>query len=140
MEESISQQPATQPSPKEVGFVDKYFGGVILKFNSLTKNLSPRNKKFLAYALIVLVGFIFLVLVLAILAAGSKRRTQTPTRPTPTPISGNFTPIENPSRYASDEGVLSIETKIKDIDSQIQDTDLANSTLQPPELDFAVEF
>ncbi|OGM29942.1 hypothetical protein A2630_03840 [Candidatus Woesebacteria bacterium RIFCSPHIGHO2_01_FULL_44_10] len=137
--DQVPQQQIAPQIPKEPSQIGRYFNEAAAKFNSLTKNLSPRNKKFLGYALIGLVGFAFLVLIMAVIAAATKPKAPQ-VRPAPTPISGNFAPIENPSRWATDEGVLAIEARLTDIEAQISKTDLTNSTLQPPELDFEVEF
>lgn len=109
------------------------------KLNQVLKNLSPRNRKLLGYVTMGFAAFVFLVLVLGIIAARTRNKPAN-VKPTPTPISGNFTPIENPSAYANDEQIKAFDEEVVKINEKIQNTDLANSKLTPPTLDFEVEF
>jgi hypothetical protein len=71
------------------------------------------------------------------------KRTKTPTlTPTPTPISASPTPqiILNASRYATDSGVLKIESDLNNIQKQLDQTDVKQSDLKIPDMDFNINF
>lgn len=65
--------------------------------------------------------------------------TPTPTpnvqTPLPTPSS-----IGNPSVYATDSGVLKIESDLKILENKLGATDLDESNLRPPDINFYVNF
>lgn len=84
--------------------------------------------------------FIFLILIL-IIARSSLRisRFKPPVFPSPSP-----TPYEeeitNPSAYATDSAVLEIGERIKEINQDLDKTDLKETGLNPPVLDMDVNF
>ena len=92
---------------------------------------------FFAGVLLILLG---LAVFLGLNQAG--RAPQPPIAPTPTPTP----PLEfkeeiiSPSFYATDEAILKIEQDLKTIDQQLQETDLKEAGLNPPVLDWEVEF
>lgn len=57
--------------------------------------------------------------------------------PTPTPVEEKIT---SPSAYATDSAVLKIEQDLKNIDQNLQSTDLKETGLNPPLLDWEVKF
>ena len=48
--------------------------------------------------------------------------------------------ISNPSPYADDLIILKIEKDLKEIDKQLQETDLKEASLNPPLLDMDIKF
>lgn len=105
------------------------------KFNSF-----PKNTKILVIAVIVLFLIIFVLSMLT--ALFGKKRTGPIATPSPTPISETPQPeiILNASRYATDEGVLKIEKDLKDIRKQLDDSDVKQTDLSIPSLDFNINF
>lgn len=140
-------QPGQQPVPQQVPVESKTKSGLISYFKQGAEKikaklvgLPPGTRKVLAIGLAAIVLFLLLILVLAIATRG-RRQAQPTTLPSPTPISSQFTtPIENPSKYATDEAVLAAKGEIDQIDEKIKATDLENPTILPPDLDYKVSF
>lgn len=57
--------------------------------------------------------------------------------PTPTPT---IATVSRPSNYADDEVVLKIETELNKLEDALEAADLAEAGLNPPLLDWQVEF
>lgn len=111
---------------------------LIEKYKSSSKNVK----------LLVIVGIVFLfsilLLLIATLAKNGKSVEVAPTpSPTPTVTSGSPLPeiaISNPSRYASDSGILKIETDVDNLSKEMNSVDLRQSNLRVPTLDFNIKF
>ncbi|HSX49169.1 MAG TPA: hypothetical protein VLE44_02840 [Candidatus Saccharimonadales bacterium] len=100
----------------------------------------PKNTKIIV---IIVAGLFLVILLLSVLVILFGKRTKTPTlAPTPTPISASPTPqvILNASRYATDSGVLKIETDLNNIQKQLDQTDVKQSDLKIPDMDFNINF
>ena len=84
--------------------------------------------------------FVFLVLILLI-ARSSLRisRFKPPIFPSPSP-SPYEEEITNPSVYATDSAVLEIGKRIREIDQDLDKTDLKETGLNPPVLDLNINF
>lgn len=105
------------------------------KFNSLSK-----NTKILIIVGVVTFGIIFL---LSILVALFGKKKIVNVAPSPTPLVQVTNPPEvilNASRYATDSGVLKIESDLKDIQKQIEKTDVRESDFNLPNIDFNIKF
>lgn len=61
-------------------------------------------------------------------------------QPTPTPIPEFKEEITSPSSYATDSAILKSEEEIKALDEKIQKTDIKESGLNPPVLEWKIEF
>lgn len=93
-------------------------------------------------------GIIFgLLIVLAVVVSmGQKVNNKTVERvATPTPAvntKGTPVPIEirNPSRYATDSGLLKIEEEVKELDLEMGSVDLKELNLRPPDIQFKINF
>lgn len=118
-------------TPKDIlkGLVDKY--------KSASKNVK----------LLVIVGVVFLfsllLLFIAALAKGGNSQVQQAPTGTAAPVSGSPLPqveISNPSQYATDSGVLKIESDVDNISKEMDSVDLRQSNLRVPSLDFDVKF
>ena len=84
--------------------------------------------------------FIFLILILIIIRSSLHiSRFKPPVFPSPSP-SPYEEEITNPSVYATDSAVLEIGEKLKEIESDIDQTDLKETGLNPPVLDLNVNF
>lgn len=114
------------------------------KYTGLMKNiwmkLNPQIRKVLA-----ITGFIFgLLLILAIVFSistqGSRKEKQTPIPQANTDQSPLPEIIINPSRYATDSGVLSIEENIKIIEKKIGETVINDLKLSQPNLLWDIDF
>ncbi len=134
-------QPVKQPTePKAKSGLVAYLEQGIEKVKAKIISLPPGTRKVLAIGLAAVTIFLLLILVLAIATRG-RRQTQPTTLPSPTPISSQFTaPIENPSKYATDEAVLAAKEEVDKIDEKIKATDLENPTILPPDLDYKIDF
>ena len=89
--------------------------------------------------------FIFALVLIIIGSIVKSLRPQTPVAsPTSTPTSSTpfptTPPIGKPSIYATDSGVLKIESDIKDLGGKLEGTDLEESNLRPPDINFYVSF
>lgn len=87
---------------------------------------------------IVAVCLIVLALLLNTLLKPKVKSEPTPT-PTPTPIP-TLVPIIAPSFYATDSAILSLEEEIKKTEIDLLNTDLKESSLNPPALDMNIKF
>lgn len=150
--EPTTPQPPTQPpvpqakpdlAPPENNIKNKFSeikSRAVTKIGPWYSNLSPANKRLVTImgVLLLIVGVLF---VLALFFAPRRG----PAAPTPTPVATSAptaTPAEitNPSRYATDSGVLKIETDLKDIEAKLNQTKLKDSDLTPPSLDYNIDF
>ena len=61
-------------------------------------------------------------------------------KPMPKPITESRKEITSPSPYATDAAILKIEEEVEKLDKKIQETDLKETDLTPPTLDWEVEF
>ena len=104
------------------------------------KSLFSGNKK-LIIALVV-----FLILIVLLIAASLYKSLSNSGNKTeiiissPTPVANvSVTPIQNPSKYATDSAVLQMESKIKELDTQLN-SNIKESGLSLPSLDFDIKF
>ena len=99
-----------------------------------------QNHKFLKIILISLPG-VLLILVLFTIYLSNQNSSQISTnfQPTPTVSTPSTTPF-NPSKWAGDEDVLSIESQITTLETDMGNTDLRLQQILPPDLDMAVKF
>jgi hypothetical protein len=105
------------------------------KFNSL-----PKNKKITVVAIAVMFSLIFLLLILTSLLG--KKQIAIIATPSPSPISVTPIPnvILNASRYATDSAVLKIESDLNGIQKQLDSSDVKQSDLSLPNMDFNINF
>lgn len=98
------------------------------------------NHKFLKIILISLpIVLLILVLLTIYLSNNNASQISTNVQPTPTVSTPSQTPF-NPSKWAGDEDVLSIETKLNDLENEMGNTDLRLQQILPPSLDTKVTF
>jgi len=98
-----------------------------------------QNHKILKLILILL-PVILLVLVLAIIfIPKNSSLVSTSVKPTPTIVNPSIAPF-NPSKWAGDEDVLSIESQITALENEMGNTDLRLQQILPPDLDMAIKF
>jgi len=143
-EEIVNQNPTVPVSPTPQGSpIEKPMPGIrqkIVKILTFFNQLPPRSKKII---LVVSAVFVILIILIFVLAAVSSRR-QIKEVPAPTSTPTGFTPLEseitNPSRYATDAGVLKIETDLKNFDTRVSQEKVAEESLKLPQLDFNVTF
>lgn len=83
---------------------------------------------------------IFLILILIIVRSSLHiSQFKPPVFPSPSP-SPYEEEITNPSVYATDSAVLEIGEKLKEIENEIDQTDLKETDLNPPVLDMNINF
>lgn len=133
----VAQQPQIQPSvPTNEKKLKLNF---LKKIIDLWMKLNPMLRKIL-----MIVGFIFfLLLIVAMVFSFSKKTGVLNQLPEPTAlIERSPLPeiIINPSRYATDSSVLSIEEKLKVIERDLNDTVINDLKLSPPDLLWDINF
>ena len=106
------------------------------KFDSMPKNTR---------IMVTIVGVLFLILIiLALLSAlfGKKQTGVVVITPSPSPISVTPIPnvILNASRYATDSGVLKIESDLNGFQKQLDSSDVKQSDLSLPNIDYNINF
>lgn len=99
-----------------------------------------QNHKFLKIILISLpVVLLILVLLTIYISNQNSNQISTNVQPTPTINTPSTAPF-NPSKWAGDEDVLSIETQLNDLENNMGSTDLRLQQILPPSLDTNVTF
>ncbi|MFC1649802.1 hypothetical protein ACFL2C_03780 [Patescibacteria group bacterium] len=89
--------------------------------------------------IVLAIGVLVFVLILLNLVLGLLKRPPTITGPTPVPTTTETEPSQ-PSIYADDEDVLSLEERIKVLDRELSNVVLRDTTMKPPILDFNINF
>jgi hypothetical protein len=104
------------------------------KIKTKVKNIKKK------YLFLGLGGGLFLIIIIIFVTSSLQfSQFKPPAIPSPSP-SPYEEEILNPSAYATDSAVLEIENKIKDINQQLENTDLKETGLNPPVLDMKVNF
>lgn len=100
----------------------------------------PKQTKIMIYVGLVVFFILFSLVVLA--ALFGKKPTSFIATPTPSPISATPGPdvILNASRYATDSGVLKIESDLNNFQKQLETTDIKQTDLNQPNMDFNIKF
>lgn len=99
-----------------------------------------QNHKILKIILISLpIVLLVLVLLTLFLSRNNSNQVSTNLQPTPTMAFPSSAPF-NPSKWAGDEDVLSIESQITELENNMGSTDLRLQSILPPDLDMAVNF
>ena len=86
----------------------------------------------------VLIMFLGLAIFMSFNQKNLKPTTEN--QPSPTPIMEIKEEITSPSPYATDAALLKQEEEIKVLDKKLQETDLKESKLNPPTLDWEIKF
>lgn len=123
--------PAVQTEVKE-----KPLDKMKAKFDAL-----PRNTK----TMVTVAGILFLILLILLLLSllfGGKKKVTPILTPTPAPVSVTPGPnfIFGASRYATDSGVLKIESDLNGFAKQLNSTDVKQTDLALPNMDFNINF
>lgn len=121
-----------------------YLSPGILFVKNYWEKVPPQFKKVFKVAGIVFGFFILLLIVFSIAAGTGKRRTAIVNNPVsseaPQEASLNGEKILNPSRYATDSVVLKIEDDLKSVEKELNDLEVNEVYLLPPNLDFDINF
>ncbi len=135
IQQPVQQPTVPQPSMPLKTKLQNLKANLIIKFNALSK-----NTKMLVIVMAVLFLIIFLLSILV--ALFGKKQTVIVATPTPAPLSVSPTPevILNASRYATDSGVLKIETDLRGFQNDLNSKDVRQTDLTPPTLDFNITF
>lgn len=113
----------------------------ILKIKTYYFSLPLKIKKLLIIAGGML-GFLLAMLIIALVVKSiSNRPVKRVVLPTPA-VTALPTPEEltNPSKYATDSAVLKLEENLKDNENKLNNLDIKESKLYPPQLDFEINF
>ncbi|MCX6725834.1 MAG: hypothetical protein NT052_00755 [Candidatus Shapirobacteria bacterium] len=86
--------------------------------------------------------FLLSLLALVIFLSFNQKNVNPPAenKPTPTPTMEIKEEITTPSLYATDAAILKTEEEIKNLDQELQNADLKETNLNPPNLDWQIEF
>jgi len=126
---------------KPTAFVDR-IDAKVSQFGPM-KGMPVMGRRILIIVMSAFVFFVAFVIVLGLVYRLLNPPTVIKRNPIPSPVSKVTPPpleARNPSKYAEDESVLELEQKIRDLDKQITDTNVRESTLNPPSLNFEVGF
>lgn len=107
-------------------------------------NLPPKTNNYKFLIIGIVAAFVLLLsLGLAVVFIARQVRTTSPT-PTPsfeTPQPASFEEeIKNPSRYATDSGVLKTQADLNALDKDLNSVDLNENSLRPPDVQFDESF
>ncbi len=136
---NVPAAPVPTPEPPVQGKPVSGARGLIERYKA-----APKNIKLLITVGLIFFGLIFLLLVAALVKnmAGGGAKTALPIA---TPTAAPSTPltqveISNPSRYATDSGILKIESDVDSLSKEMNSVDLRQSNLRVPSLDFNIKF
>ena len=137
-EEIISQNFETQIPIKEKGAL--LWQKTKDKVNNLPfkdKLPTSKNKK-----IALIIGIIlFLMIIILVIISSTYRTSQFKPSILPSPSPNPYEEeIKNPSNYATDSAILGVEEKVKEINQELDQTDLKETGLNPPILDMEVNF
>lgn len=113
------------------------------KLKAFWDGFSPNRKK-----LVTIIGIVFIILIVLLFLSSLmvKKNSLPKSNPTvkPSPSGVSITPapevIVNPSRYATDSGVLSIEADLKKAEGDLNAVEINEVKLTPPNLYFDINF
>jgi hypothetical protein len=143
--EEIKTSPPLPVMPEQVG--PEGFKAKVILFFSPVKNYwlkvpEKLRKVSIISALVLIVALVLAVSVTtAISFSKLGRGTDQAVRVTPTP-SAVITPgvISNPSRYATDSGVIKAEQDLSVLRKELDEMKVNDADLLPPKLDFDISF
>lgn len=136
--QSQSAAPAQAPQQMSKGNPKEMFVGLLGKFKA-----APKNIKMLVIVVVVFVFLVLMLLLAALVTGGGGGKVAEAPVATPTAAPSSPLPqveISNPSRYATDSGVLKIESDVDGLSKEMDSVDLRQSNLRVPSLDFNVKF
>lgn len=111
------------------------------KLKPLFATMPPETRKLLKISSIVLGSLLILLILGSMFAKKPQKSIKTIATPTPfTQPSATPELILNPSRYATDSGLLKIEGELKAIQQKLDTMDTKESNLNLPLLDFSINF
>lgn len=105
----------------------------------ITLPIPPVIKKVMV-VLAILIAVLFILSIIASIIRPLLQRKAPTSTPTPAATPQPVEIIEEPSPYAKDEEVLSIESQISDLEKKLQETDFREDILRPPSFDWSVDF
>lgn len=128
-----------QAPPPQVAADAEKFKSLIEKWKQKYIKLPPKNKKIVISISVLFIVIFFLLIIVSIYG---KKQNYPVLVPTPTPLSVTPAPnvILNASRYATDEGVLKIESDLNNFQKQLETSDVKQGDLNLPNLDFNINF
>jgi hypothetical protein len=105
------------------------------KFDSL-----PKQKQTLVIVAAVLISI--LIILLLLVALFGKKQTAIVATPSPSPVAITPAPavILNASKYATDSGVLKIESDLNGFQKQLESANVKQTDLITPNMDFNINF
>ena len=118
------------------------FQPAVNKLKDVWMKIPARLRKILRILGIVFAGLLFLMTVLSIVL---NLKGKAPVEIKPTPVA-SFAPlpsgevITNPSRYATDSGVIKIEGDLSGVEKELDNLQVSEVNLLPPRLDFDINF
>jgi len=117
--------------------LDQNFETILEEEKGELKAKKPFSKRIKILALLFLGSLLVLSLVRLF---GGKRLPSVVSLPTPSPAITPTPTLGNYSLYASDSAILKIEEELKEIETELDFTDLKETKLNPPPLDWEIKF
>ncbi|PIS14378.1 hypothetical protein COT64_02985 [Candidatus Shapirobacteria bacterium CG09_land_8_20_14_0_10_39_12] len=105
---------------------------------SLATKFRPKRRVVLTAAGLALAALVALLVLLFLTFQKPPETMLAPAAPSPTPAAPE-TNLRPASPYATDAAILKIEADLKNLDQDLQNTDLKEAGLNPPVLDMKVE-
>lgn len=147
--QNVPVSPVSGPTPVpsatpggQMPTVKKPFGGIKLNPQDLKNKFNSFSKRTRVLMIVLTVMFL-LIFILSIFASlFGKRKSVTLATPTPSPLGASPAPnvVLNASRYATDSGVLKLESDFNNLQLILNASDVKESALTPPTLDFNINF
>lgn len=143
VQEPLIVQPAPiAPAPTPVQKIDPK--SQLVKIKSAFSPMFAKVPKPIKILLIALFSIILLLSLLVVFVPNTRRTLLGQPTPSPVAVTPTATPdpnaILNPSRYATDPGVLSIEESVNKLESDLKSVDFREEELRIPLLDWDVTF
>jgi hypothetical protein len=127
--------PAKKTSP-----ISEILSGVKDRFSNIFSRLtfiSPKAKKIIS----ILIAFLVIVALAAVFVPLIKKLVQKPVEETPVVETSQLTlTARKPSRYATDEAVLKVESEVGALEADLNALEVKESNLNPPPLNWDVNF
>ena len=142
MNEDNIKQPTAQNNVPVIKQAVNTLLPVINKVKVVWMKIPDNIKKILRIVIIVLAA---LFLLMVVFSAVMKYKSNLPVEVQPSPIVYSEPPsdeeiVTNPSRYATDSGVLEIEENLRNLDKELDNLKVNEINLLPPRLDFDITF
>jgi hypothetical protein len=136
----VTQSPAVAGSPKKSNNLSELLTRLKSSFSGLFDRLTfiPSTAK---KVLLIALALVVIGVLMAILIPVIRKFMQRPVEETPVVDTAQLTlSTRKSSRYATDEGVLKIESDVSSLEEEMNSLEVKESSLNPPPLNWGVNF